>query len=310
VLIVTKSDDNESVARVSAALKRRGHLPLRLDTDLYPELIRTATRIERDGTATRFINEHDLRDVKAVWYRRYLAGGSLPTTLGDLRAPAVDESRRALYGLIAALPCKKLDALEDVRRCDHKELQIIRARHHGLDVPRTLFTNDPDSVRSFFDDCNGRVITKMQSSFAVHRNGQEHVVFTNVVEKHHLADLDGLRFCPMMFQEQIDKRLEIRATVVGDRVYAASIDSKHLVDWRQEGLALINKWKRYALPRDVEKALLALVHEIGLRYGACDLILTPEGKHIFLEVNAGGEWLWLDDLLGIADAIAEELTTS
>ena len=32
----------------------------------------------------------------------------------------------------------------------------------------------------------------------------------------------------------------------------------------------------------------------GLNYGAIDLILTPEGEYYFLEVNAAGEFFWLD----------------
>ena len=315
ILVVTKSDDNDSIARVVAALRARGAATIRLDTDRYPHAITMTTsigatesrRIVVDGAA------HDLGDVGAVWYRRFAAGMGLPALEGgydeDLRGPSVDEARRCLFGMIAALPCRHVDALAAVRKCDHKELQLVRARALGLLVPRTLFTNDPAAARAFFEECGGDVVTKMQSSFAVHRAGVEHVVFTSRVERSHLDDLAGLALCPMIFQQQVKKRLDVRATVVGERVLAASVDAGAL-DWRVRGRALVDAWRPHALPADVERALLALVRELGLHYAACDFVVDGAGAHWFLEANAGGEWFWLDDKLGIAGAIADVLTAA
>jgi glutathione synthase/RimK-type ligase-like ATP-grasp enzyme len=55
--------------------------------------------------------------------------------------------------------------------------------------------------------------------------------------------------------------------------------------------------------------LRALMTELGLVFGAIDLICTPAGEYVFLEVNPGGEWGMLErDLrLPIADAIARAL---
>ena len=48
---------------------------------------------------------------------------------------------------------------------------------------------------------------------------------------------------------------------------------------------------------------------LGLVFGAVDLIRTPDGEHVFLEVNPAGEWGMLERDLGlpIADALAEAL---
>lgn len=328
VLMVTRSDDHVGVAAVAAGLRARGCEPLRFDTDRYPTTTRVSTRLTGKGTARRFIDDvHgidvDLARVGSVWHRRFLAGGDLPASLGDLRRPAVDESRRTAYGLIAALGddafagLPQLDRLEDVRRCDHKELQLRRAAALGLQIPETLFSNDPTLARAFVDDVRadgGVVITKMQSSFAVRRDGLEHVVFTNVVDDDALTELDGLRSCPMQFQRRIDKRLELRATVVGDDVFCAAVDSQQrdetALDWRKDGVGLLRSWQRFTLPREVEQGLLKLVRSFGLGYAAADIIVTPDDELVFLEINAGGEWFWLDAHawsepgLPIADAIA------
>ncbi len=320
-LLITRSDDHKGIDAVAAGLRARGVRPLRVDTDRYPLDVTLSTRIDR-GSTTRLWNADgvsvDGNDVVSVWYRRFLAGGGLPPSLGDLLAPSIDESRRTMYGALAALDVKHMDRLEDVRRCDHKELQLLRAQKLGLSIPRTLFSNDPVVVGAFVDDvkaAGGQVVTKMQSSFAVQRDGLEHVVFTSIVDDAARGDLGGLRYCPMQFQELIKKKLELRATVVGDDVFCAAVDSaahsaETQVDWRKDGVGLLQKWTPYALPTTTTTALLSLVRSFGLSYAAADFIVTADDDLVFLEINAGGEWFWLDahvegsPRLPIADAIA------
>ena len=49
---------------------------------------------------------------------------------------------------------------------------------------------------------------------------------------------------------------------------------------------------------------------LGLNYGALDFIVTPDGRHVFLEVNPAGEFMWLTRHPGlpIAEALADVLT--
>jgi glutathione synthase/RimK-type ligase-like ATP-grasp enzyme len=238
----------------------------------------------------------------------------IPTELGDTRQACVDEARRTLYGVIATLGCFEMDPLVSVRRADHKEMQLARARAHGLETPRTMFSNDPDEVLGFWEALDGNVITKMQSSFAIYRDHREMVVFTSVVNKRDLCDVSGLKYSPMIFQERLDKALELRATVVGKRIFTAAIDSQRsaatLVDWRRDGMGLIKDWIPYELPEPVAAGLLGVMEDFGLNYGAADFVVTPDGRHVFLEVNAGGEWFWLQRHTGlaIAEALADILT--
>ncbi|MHC5731086.1 MAG: MvdD family ATP-grasp ribosomal peptide maturase, partial [Nostoc sp.] len=83
-------------------------------------------------------------------------------------------------------------------------------------------------------------------------------------------------------------------------------------DWRKQGIALLQAWEPYTLPGDVEDKLLKLMAEFCLNYGALDIILTPDGRHVFLEVNPVGEFFWLERCPGlpISQAIAEVLNNS
>lgn len=303
ILIVTYSEDHEGIDLVASELVRLGHEVVRLDTDRYPQDLAVSTRYE--GSSRRRLVRVDqkttsLEDCTAVWYRRFRAGEKLfEAALGDQLDGAYKESRQTLWGTIASLGVKQMNPWQAVRLADFKEVQTDWALHEGLRMPRTLFSNDPQEVRDFYADLGGRMIAKMQSNFTVMREGSHQVVYTSPVTREDLAGLEGLRYAPMIFQEQVDKRLDVRVIVIGDQLYGACVDPGGELDWRKEGETLMPRWKRWEVPREVRVPLMGLMARLGLCYGAADFVITPEGECLFLEVNASGEWLWLEQQAGL-----------
>lgn len=320
ILIITHSQDNESIPLVINAISQQGGKAFRFDTDRFPTEIQLDVYYGKGTQRLILASEQgslDLSEVSAVWYRRIAIGGRIPTTMDpQLRNASVQESRTTIQGMIASLKAFHLDPLPSIRHAENKQLQLQVARELGLDTPRTLITNNPQAVREFAQQCESGLIAKMLSSFAIYEQGQEKVVFTNPVALEELDNLDGLRFCPMTFQEKIPKALELRTTIVGKHVFTASIDSQSSeparYDWRRQGVAFLKDWKPYTLPQDIEEKLLELMAYFGLTYGALDLILTPDGQYIFLEVNPVGEFFWLELCPGlpISKAIADILLSS
>lgn len=317
ILIITHSTDNESVVRVADSIARKGGHTIRFDTDRYPTGVRlTAYYASGDErlTLTNEEGEFDLREVTAVWHRRISFGAQLPATLDkQLRHASLGETSAAAHGMLASLKAFRMDHLQHIRHAENKQLQLQVARELGLDIPRTLTTNDPGIVRAFAESCENGIVTKMLSSFAIYEEGKELVVFTNPVKPEDLEDLSGLNLCPATFQESLAKSLEIRATVVGQRVMCAAVNSQVSArathDWRRDGLRMIQDWQPYQLPLEVEEKILRLMDYFSLNYGAIDIILTPDGKHVFLELNPCGEFFWLERSPGlpISDAIADVL---
>jgi len=318
VLIITHSDDNDSIARVVEAIARKGGCAIRFNTDRYPTDVLLTAYYGQSGdehlTLTNEEGEFDLREVDSIWHRRLYIGARLPAGLDkQLRQASVGEASAAAHGMLASLKAFRMDHLHHIRRAENKQLQLQVARELGLDIPRTLTTNDPAAVRAFAKSCESGTVTKMLSSFAIYEEGKELVVFTNAVKPEDLEDLSGLKLCPATFQELIPKSLEIRATVVGQRVMSASIDSQVSAvathDWRRDGLRMVQDWQPYQLPLEVEKKLLRVMDYFSLNYGAMDIIVTPDKKHVFLELNPCGEFFWLERSPGlpISDAIADVL---
>ena len=42
-----------------------------------------------------------------------------------------------------------------------------------------------------------------------------------------------------------------------------------------------------------------MMDDFSLNFGAFDFIVTPDDEWIFLEINPNGQWLWLEQKLGI-----------
>ncbi|MBL6445873.1 hypothetical protein JMN32_06115 [Fulvivirga sp. 29W222] len=72
----------------------------------------------------------------------------------------------------------------------------------------------------------------------------------------------------MTFQEQIEKKLERRVTIVGDKVFTAAIDSsvskESEIDWRREGYKTLDNRKVYELPEDIKSRMLQMIGRLGL----------------------------------------------
>ena len=112
----------------------------------------------------------------------------------------------------------------------------------------------------------------------------------------------------MMFQAYIPKALELRIAWVDGQAFVGALDGKKCgVDWRYESTA---SWERHSLPAAIHSQLAQLMQRLGLRQGAIDMIVQPDGEYVFLEVNPHGEWGMLEQELGlpIGAALAAALT--
>lgn len=303
VVMVTYSGDMTGMlTELRAHIQARGARALRFDTDRFPLDSQVQFGQESDGE-TILIRDSDgqvrLTADDAIWYRRARWAATLPHAMDkQLRSACVMESEALLRGVMAAAPCFVLDPPERVQRNGHKPQQQRLARQVGLATPRTLMTNDPQAARDFIASCPRGAVAKMLSAFAIYgEQNEEQVVFTTALSPAHIRQLDGLRYAPMVFQERIEKRLELRVTVIGNHIFAAAVDSARIagaeVDWRQRGVTLLQSWKPYKLPADTERQIGEYMCRLGVQYSAIDILVEPSGRHVFLEANPVGECFWL-----------------
>jgi len=316
VLLLTHSGDFYNVDLVSQALARRGVRPIRFNTDLFPSSIKLSARAGDERAAhvcTEVGEQISVAEVRAVWARKLWS----PPMSDDLderyRSMCVGESIAALEGFLDALhDARWVNNLDRQRNAENKQRQLRVAARVGLRVPRTLVTNDPAEARQFFAETEGQTVAKLLRPLAVSMNADTPFVYTNRVREEDLAGVEALRHSPMVFQELIPKAYELRVAYVAGEVFPAALNasgtSRGHTDWRRVAPEEC-RWEKAQLPTEVANGLQALMSELGLVFGAVDLICTPSGEHVFLEVNPSGEWGMLERDLGlpISEAIAEAL---
>ncbi len=313
VLLLTHSGDFYTIDLVSQALARRGIRPIRFNTDLFPTSIKLVGRAGDEYFFTETGEQISAAEVRAVWARKLWP----PRMAHDLddryRAMCVSESMAALDGFLDALnDARWVNDLQRQRAAENKQRQLRLAARAGLRVPRTLVTNDASAARQFFAETDGETVAKLLRPISVSMDAVDSFVYTNRVREEDLVEAETLRHCPMVFQELIPKACELRVAWVAGQVFAGALDasgtSRGQTDWRRVAPEEC-RWQVGQVPGEVESSLGTLMSELGLAFGAVDLICTPAGEYVFLEVNPSGEWGMLERELGlpISDAIAEAL---
>lgn len=191
-------------------------------------------------------------------------------------------------------------------RAEHKMVQLNAAKSVGMDIPPTRVTNDPASVLESIP--GPTYIIKGLDTVMIRDSGHETFGFTTVASA---SELEGnaWRAAPTTIQWRVPDKVDVRVTVVGDAVFAASIlqDGRGVShDWRLHKDSV--QFRRYQLPAEIEDQCRALVDALGLRFGAIDLAISGD-RYYFLEVNPTGEWAWLVDAAGlpIDEAFGEQL---
>lgn len=249
----------------------------------------------------------DLGTIGSVWWRRPQVPDPSSVTDHDARMFTANEWNEALNGLWQLIGAPWMNPPHRDEVAGRKAHQLRVAAEVGLRVPRTLVTSDPDRARAFIEaEGVGRTIFKTFS--ATHAIWRE----TRLVRQGELESLDAVRLAPVIFQEFIPAEADLRVTVVGDRIFPAAIDARgtdYEVDFRMSlGQAQTSVAE---LPQDVADRLHALMRRLGLVYGAIDMRRTPDGEHVFLEVNTAGEFLFVEERTeqpisrAIADWLAE-----
>ena len=189
----------------------------------------------------------------------------------------------------------------------YKPVQLIRAHETGLSVPETTITNEADTARSFAEQ--GRTITKLMGSNTISEDGTRKLTWTRVVGPD--DDLGGVEITAHMVQRWVPKAYEARVIVIGDHLTAVSIkpgSAASYIDWRSDYDAL--EYEIVEPPQAVTNGIRRLMKTMNLIYGALDFVITPTGEWTFLEMNAGGQYGWLEAATGapLTDTLADLLT--
>jgi hypothetical protein len=194
-------------------------------------------------------------------------------------------------------------------RAESKPLQLRSAALAGLLIPETRICNAAPPAKDVVWRAGHQAVVKALDSFIVRVSEHEDAFF--YTRSIMAAELEAFSLAemPVILQERIEPKTDLRVTVVGDQVFPVAIllSGQGIEgDWRLKKTSV--EYRPYALPLEVRTACVTMMRNLGLVFGAIDLAVR-DGEHFFLEINPTGEWAWLVDQLGlpIGEVIADAL---
>lgn len=266
--------------------------------------------ISADGVVVESMNGHGIVSLDAGhrgWIRRPLpADWNLGTVVGSKQSVVNSSWQTLVVSLMRNPGCEWLTPPGSLFAAECKVLQLWTASRLGIRTPPTSITAVVDRVRSVSD----RLIAKplgVDQFWDGPDQGRK--VFARHIE---LADdqlgalLTG---APFILQDQLTAGRHLRLVTVGECAWAFELNADGLpLDWREEAEAHF-LWRETQVP-DVAKDAVRLCAAMGIGYSSQDWIETKDDEVFFVDLNPGGQWLFLPDEQSrkISDGIASWLT--
>lgn len=285
-----------------AELARRGVVTLQLDASSFEQseyLLLDECLILVDGER-EVVVECGVRG----WIRRLA-----PPDWRRHDAPATHEGavRASWVALLVAiargLSVEWLSDLERLFVAENKLVQQAAARELGIAVPRSAVTSTRERIPRELGD--SLVVKPLGPGQFVGDEGVAQVLYTRELTRD-APELDALGGAPFLVQERLDANRHLRVVTVGARAWVCALKAEALpVDWRRVDAAH-DAFAPSNDHDDVAERAVRLAARLGVRYSSQDWLIV-NGRPSFLDLNPGGQWLFLPD--PVASAVTAEIAT-
>lgn len=292
-LIIADTNDFTS-DYVTFELNNRNKQYLRINRDRFSEyeiewdIIKNKLKIVIDDNTYKIDNS-----LKGVYYRA-------PVDIKNYSNSSYEEQlyKTQWMAFVKNLICFEnaiwVNSPVQTYRAENKMLQLRYADELGFLVPKTVVTNCKSEL---IKDCKRYAVKSIDTLFV--RNGEEEgFLYTNIITGHEINNSE-LKQAPIVVQELINPKIDLRITIIGNTVYPVKIikDGNGVEDdWRKEKDDV--KFVPTTISKELEDKCVGLVNKLGLKYGAIDMALNND-KYYFIEINPTGEWAWLVESSGL-----------
>lgn len=310
-ILLVSSRFDYTTDHIVCELERRGASFLRLNRDEFAEMSLSLTlapvvlEVVIEGKAYLVTDD----TLKGIYFR---APVFLRECTGEPLTADEQLSKQQWAAFVRALSvfnkARWINPIGTTFAAEIKPFQLVTASQVGFLIPRTVITNAPS--KAILSGSNGTVAVKSLDSAVLNfGNATEGFVYTSLIS---CADLEQstIATSPIIAQQPIVPKLDIRVTVVGQSVFPVAIADESgegfTGDWRLEKDQI--KYTKFQLPKEICQLCTTLVSRLGLTFGGIDLAVSG-GDFYFIEVNPTGEWAWLAALLDlpIASVICDHL---
>jgi glutathione synthase/RimK-type ligase-like ATP-grasp enzyme len=322
VLILTRKFDPE-VTRVSIKLLAKGIDSVRLNVEDMSNQTKVRYQVGDicDPRIEITIGDRKFENHKfpVVWLRDFdstLMGFDFVDKYNKFANRFCYEQWNDSYKILidSLVTCRWINSPESNIKASNRIMQLSTAKKVGLRTPSTIITNDPNAATGFYRDHDGQIVLKAVHHHGIEIEGKVYSMYTHPLTKDNLAKIDDLVYAPCILQERLNKKSELRVTIVGEKVFAAELDTQAIPncsdDLHRGNISEIPK-ETVKLDSTTEKCCLELMRIFGLKFGAFDFILDEKSQPYFLEINPAGDWYWIehDTKMPITDTMVNLIET-
>lgn len=294
-VVILASRYDLSSDHVVSRLRGRGVSYLRLNSEDLPDLrlnmdpVRGTVEGEKTGEFSFVVRTHTVR---GIYYRRPVflrPCGSADQPPEDLLAK--EQWQTFIRAFMAFDGCRWMNHPAATYRAENKPVQLGLAQKVGFAVPKTLITNQASKLTNVAGQ--GKVAIKGLDTILLRDRNTERFGYTVMTSLEEVRPEDVSSF-PVIAQEPLNGKTDLRVTVVGEEVFCVSITDKGKPidgDWRRKRKELLS-FEYHRPPDTVKSHCIELTKHLGLAFGAIDLAVMQD-VYYFLEINPTGEWAWL-----------------
>lgn len=244
---------------------------------------------------------------KSVWFRRTKLP-NIENLSNNEKIYLFSEYDNLLKNLFCTIDAKWVSNPFSINQSENKLYQLKIAKSLGFKIPNTLVTNSKKELLEFYKNYSKSLIIKQLSLSKIISNNEVEFILTNILKDEHISEIEKYDLTPCIYQEKIEKKIELRVTVVGEEIFKVGINSQATeitkTDWRKGKLDFYIE----ELPKELKEKCVLLIKSLNLKFGAIDFIIDKNGDYIFLEINPNGQWAWIENEtnMKISDAIINE----
>jgi ATP-GRASP peptide maturase of grasp-with-spasm system len=316
VLIVSISGD-VSTNYVMDWISFLGYRPIRfnVDADVDKNHFLVSHEIGMETSETILKNEENIfkiNGINSIWFRKFtrpnLSKSFPENSKKNIEIEGIlkhinKEFFAGLFAIFDTWSTEKKVLGARITNQPSKMKMLLAAKQLKIDIPNTLITTKKSQLVKFLKK-HENVITKPirdgDMFFRVDENSNKEMtcMFTELIKKDELSKISNT-FFPSLFQEALQKEIEIRTFYLDGKCYSMAIfsqlDHQTMVDFRMYNNENGNRNLPYKLPENLELKIKKLMKSLELNTGSIDIIKTKDGRFVFLEVNPWGQYGMVSD---------------
>lgn len=230
------------------------------------------------------------------WLRRLIFIDNSQTLYNKMDKHYIESYNTFLKNLyyFISLKYKSINNMNSREMARKKAIQLHFASICGLNVPKTLFTDNYYSAKKFIKINKDNFIFKPIASPYLNTGNSKKAIYARKIN-HFNLDKEMLK-CPYIYQNYIDKDFDIRIVAFGDKFIGARIDSDNkYIDYKENYYKNINVTK-FLVDKDLKKKCINMMKKIGITFCIFDFVCDKYNNIWFLELNESAQFLFLEHI--------------